>query len=316
MRSYNRPMLRRLVTVMSGLGLTLVLPAAAAVQDETVTLLPNGEAKQLTTVFDKSIKYTLVASGVITFDYGNGSTFTIDPFHSFTGDCQDAFTGVYLQVKDASGNLLDVHNTGSPSCRSDHRYVFVVNKKYPATWDFHGKATAYATYHTTPGVTAKGSFTLQIKRGDKTVIKGVVFKVLATKELVGTKRDDLLGDVRLGGAGRLVNVDSRTGYAASARGVLSLSLNWLHTADQHLALRPIGQWRYLEAKRAVTGHVQVVSSNVRTCRRGAKLYVALRHLRTADVLTRPDCDLEPRYNEHYYWRDPGSDLAVRITEVE
>ena len=69
-----------------------------------------------------------------------------------------------LQIKDASGNLIDFAGAGKSLCRNDHRYEFLVNDAYPPAWELHGKATAYITLQPGPRYwTVSGSFTLTVR---------------------------------------------------------------------------------------------------------------------------------------------------------
>jgi hypothetical protein len=291
-------------------GLLIALPAEARQQGETTTVTV-GQTVPLKTVFDKQQTYTIVMSGVVTLTLtATGATETYDAFHIYSGNCESPGRGVYLQIKDAHGNLIDDSDAGRPPCRSDHRYEFEVNEA-PA-WDLDGKAVAYIPLRAAPGWTASGSFTLKIEK-EEVGRRDVIFKVLAKKEARASKTDEFLADARLGGAGRIVGI---YGGGSLGRGVLSLTLVWLLRDDAHLVLRPEGIWLYHRKKKGVFGHATVVKSDEPKCRKGSDVSIALLELprSVAQVASRaPGCSA---LYDALLWKESASTIAVSVKEVQ
>jgi hypothetical protein len=292
------------------LALVAAVPAAAVSEEETVTLR-LGETKRLQSIFDKEKKVTLVVSGVITREFGGGLTQSYDPFHGYTGNCQNAGAGVYLQIEDAHGKGIDYNGAGRPPCRSDHRYEFTINDSPPA-WDLDGKATASITLRASEGVTTSGSFTLRVIGASKR--RDLVFKVLAKKELQASKADLFLADVKLGGAGRIVDLDSGD-PVTEARGVLSLTFEWTNRDDTHLTLRP-NQGSYRAGKRRAFVSMRVLSSSEPKCPKGTFFQMVLdQNPMRAHVEPVSARECGRIVGKLLSWKEPASEIAVKLSVV-
>jgi hypothetical protein len=300
---------RRGVFLGSVLALVLALPAAARVQDETVTL-KVGQTVPLKTVFDKKKTYTIVMSGLVTrtLNAGGGKV-AYDPFHGAQGaNCENAGPGVYLQIQDARGLLIDYNDAGRPPCRTDHRYEFQVNDG-PVVSDLVGKAKAYITLGEAPGWTTSGSFTLKIKEPPR---RDVILKVLAFDERFASKQDPLLADARLAGAGRIVDLDGDT----DVRGVFALRLMWIERDDAELTLKPVlpNLWRYNKKKRSIFGILEVVKASDKICQVGGQWNFVLRQgASDAAVLQPRRCSGIPG---QFTWTEPSSTVAATVKEVK
>jgi len=292
-------------------GLLVALPAAARQQAETVTL-KVGQTVSLKTVFDKKKTYTIVMSGLITRILNDGTgKIVYDPFHGAQGaSCENAGAGVYLQIQDARGSLgIDYKGAGSPRCRTDHRYEFEVNDG-PVVSDLVGKAKAYITLGDAPGWTTSGSFTLQIKEPTR---RDVILKVLAFDERFASKKDPLLADARLGGAGRIVDLDDYEGR--DVRGVFALKLIWIERDDTELTLTPVipSEWRHNKKKRSIFGLLEVVKASDGICKVGGQWNFALRQGASDAAILQPRrCSGIP---SQFTWTEPSSTIAATVKEV-
>ena len=157
--------MRNRVAVAIVVALLVALPAAARLQDETVTL-SAGKSLRLKTVFEKAREYKVTVSGVVTLTVSN-SPITIDPLFSYTGNCQNPSARSGVRLIDSRG--FDVFSPFStvpaPKCRSDHTYTFTLNGPTPRTGVLNGRITAKndITVNTARGDTASGSFKLVVE---------------------------------------------------------------------------------------------------------------------------------------------------------
>jgi hypothetical protein len=299
----------------------LAVPASARQQTETVTL-KVGQTTPLKTSFNKSTKYTITVSGLVTLTPTaacvNCVASTYDPFHGVQAkNCENNGGGVAVnfQINDPRGPTINASDAYKPPvytipCRKDHTYVFQLNDAYPPSWDINGKASAYIPLEPDPTYwTASGSFKLSIE--PDRARRDVILKVLATDERSASKVDPLLADARFVGSGRIVDLDSDE---PEVRGVFALKLMWVERDDTELTLKPVKLVLYNKKKRSVFVLLEVVKSNDRTCKIGFQWNFAMRQGASDQAaLQSRGCNTAPT---NFLWSEPRSAIATTVKEVE
>jgi hypothetical protein len=324
------------VAFVLAIGLLVALPAAARQQAETVTV-KVGETVPLTTVFDKKKTYTIVMSGLVTMTLKVGNlTQVYDPFYGAAdANCTNSGPSVYLQIKDASGNLIDHGAANNPTCRNDHRYEFVVNDRYPPAWDLHGKATAYITLQPNPrDWTVSGSFKLQIEVEPTQPAAVIRFVVNANEKRNVVARAHLNGrgvmeapEITEGGLAdraRLVPVTTFTGVTPEltfVREGLRDRRVVVEATSGELTMQ--GAAGSADERFSLRLNVEVVASNVSSCpersktRRGARGKVVLIDYPRGgkrDAFVNASLDLPCGVDDS--WVSPDSNVGITVTRAK
>lgn len=308
----------------------VAIPAAgASTQAETVTL-KVGQTVPLKTVFDKTKRYRIVMSGLVTMTLKEGNqTLVYDPFYGAQdANCTNSGASVHLQIKDAAGNLIDFAGAGKPPCRKDHRYEFLVNDSYPPGWELHGKATSYITLQPDPKFwTVGGAFTLRVEEEPAEPVAVVIFGARSNKK-------GLLANTSLTGRGVMDTTDRKGDRLANPARFLPRPTVPEFQYDNELRDRRItmevtsgrlwmqGAPGSKEERLSLDLLVEVVVSNKPSCpartktRRGARgKLVLVDYPRGApDDFISADLQLPCGVNEG--WSSDDSDVTIRLTKLK
>ncbi len=292
----------------------------------------------LKTVFDKKKTYTVVMSGLLTMTLKEGGlTHTYDPFHGAEdANCTNSGPSVYLQIKDASGNLIDYSTAGKPPCRKNHRYKFVVNDAYPPAWDLHGKATAYITLQPNPrDWTVSGSFKLTVEAGPR----GARGRHSLCRQRRREERASSLPRICTAGASMETPELREGGFADTARLVpvttltgVTPELTYVREGlrDRRVVVEATsgqlsiqGAPGSADERFSVRLNVEVVASNVPSCpaasktRRGARGKVVLVDYPRGgkrDAFVNTSLDLPCSVDES--WSTPDSNVGITVTRLK